>query len=169
MSGAWLTTGAKLETGEYRDGKYYLVNAWSPNGEPLVVRREGVYESYYVQSGSRLDSGAVANGLRSGKWVTYFENSSIPMRITSYLDGSETGTQTNYYSNGMVSHQGKVQNGKREGIWTWHASNRAIESVVNYVKGFKEGIHEFYDTSNGKLVRIEKYAHDELIDRRDVQ
>jgi antitoxin component YwqK of YwqJK toxin-antitoxin module len=170
--GMWekrITTGARLETGEYRDGKYYLINAWSPKGEPLVVGGEGVYESYYLESSSHLDSGAVSNGLRSGKWVTYFENSSIPMRITTYVDGSETGIQTNYYSNGMVSHEGNVQNGKREGTWTWHASNRAIESVVKYVNGYKEGIQEFYDTSNGKLIRIEKYAHDELIDRRRIQ
>jgi antitoxin component YwqK of YwqJK toxin-antitoxin module len=168
--GMWekrFVNGRKLETGEYRDGKYFLNDVWSPQGQPLVIRGEGVYESFYPKSGAKMDSGAVSNGLRTGKWVTYFENTIIPMRITHYTDGNETGEQTNYSGNGVISHTGRVENGKRHGRWTWYAPNGGVESTVTYKDGEKEGNHEYFDPEDGKLLRWEKYGNGQLIEVND--
>ena len=51
------------------------------------------------------------------------------------LDGKETGNWVQYYENGEKLGEGKFENGKRQGKWTWWRQDGAIWKSVNYKDG----------------------------------
>jgi antitoxin component YwqK of YwqJK toxin-antitoxin module len=155
--------GKTLELGEYKDGKYFMRKAWIPTGEPCVVDGEGIYESFYPGSGTPMDSGAISNGRRTGKWVRYFESTKVTRHSTHYDNGVENGKAEYFYPNGKLSSKGVMVNGQRSGEWRWFSNSGADESKVRYVNGVKEGRQEYYDTLTRKIRRWEKYTHGALV------
>lgn len=162
-TGVWkkfFVNGKLSEEGEYRDGTYYLLNAWSSTGEPLVTKGEGIYESYYDSAGNVQQSGKIAGGLRSGEWKTNYLGGK-PLMTMVYSEGKPEGRQATYFESEQISAEGSMVKGKREGEWKWYHENGNVESVVTFVGGLKQGSQFFYD-DRGNLLRTEVYVDDTM-------
>jgi len=149
--------GTKIEVGIYKDGKYLIISAWTPEGEQVVMGGEGFYKTFYPKSRTLKDSCMVADGLREEKSVTYYEHSGKVRQTTYFAGGIEHDTQTNYFENGTISSKGEVHRGKWKGEWVWYTPNQLRQTKVSYVNGLKEGRQEYYSPIDEKLIRWENY------------
>lgn len=163
-TGVWISLyndGAKQEELEYIGDQAFVRNSWLPDGRPQVVNGEGRREVLNA-AGQVSESGQVKNGLRTGVWTTYFPASDSVMNEAVYEKGKANGKFTAYFFNGQVNIKGTMENDERSGEWTWYTEDGAVESVVTFVKGKKDGTQLFYD-SYGNILRSETYKMGELI------
>ncbi len=155
--------GKVKEDGDYRDGIYYLNNAWSPAGEALVVKGEGTYKSYYDDLITVQETGKISAGLRTGEWNVLSATDGNVIQKSNYKDGKLNGKQESYFEGGELSVEGNMIDNKREGEWKWYYQNGTVETTITYIKNWKQGDQPFYD-EDGTLTRTEKYSNNELID-----
>lgn len=166
--GTWQTfydDGNKRETGHFTDDIYYVDAMWSPGGNILVEKGEGVFESYDTE-GNLLETGNVSGGLREGEWTAYYPLSDRTlMSTTQYVKGEPDGLQQYFYEDGILQFEGAIKNGKREGTWTWYYQNASIESTVEFKAGKKEGVQNFY-LDDGTITRTEVYKQGVLVENK---
>jgi antitoxin component YwqK of YwqJK toxin-antitoxin module len=158
--------GGKVEEeGEYREGTYYLVNAWNSEGTQTIVKGEGSYENRSGEDIMFVVSGLVKNGLRTGKWTVSSEDNKLNLQESNYVEGKLEGPNNSYFEDGTISVEGSFTKDKREGKWTWYHQTGAVESVINYVDNKKEGDQYFY-TEEGDLLRTEVYKNGKLVETK---
>jgi antitoxin component YwqK of YwqJK toxin-antitoxin module len=165
LSGRWkkyFPNGLLQEEGEFKDGIYYMVNAFTAEGNQIVREGEGAFNNVPDDSGMSLTSGSITNGLRSGKWEITSAMSDVVVQVINFVDGKLEGPQFNYFDTGELYNEGNCKNNKHEGVWTWYHQNGEVESVANFVAGLKEGEQFFYD-EDGVLLRSEFYKNGELV------
>jgi antitoxin component YwqK of YwqJK toxin-antitoxin module len=157
--------GNKQEVGHYDNGVYYVDDRWSPEGDVLIEKGAGVFESYDPQGGL-AETGKVSGGLREGEWIAYYPlTDKTVMSSTQYVNGEPEGIQQFFFEDGTVQIEGSMKNGKREGIWKWYYQNSTVESSVNFEAGKKEGEQTFF-LDDGTLSRMEVYKQGELVENK---
>ena len=157
--------GKLLQTGEFRNGLYYIIDSWTVDGEPQVKKGEGTYVSYYDDFGNVEEQGKISGGLRIGEWEMLYPNNGGTMLKSNYELGKLNGKYESFFENGEVSATGKMTNGKRDGEWKWFQQNGSPESDIVYNQGLKEGVQSFYDTQ-GNLTHYEVYKNGELVEAK---
>ena len=164
-TGVWkkyLADGKPEEEGEYRDGSYFLINAWSSDGTQTVANREGQYENFSDGDSTLILTGLITKGLKSGKWTITNSVDGTVIQESNYINGKMEGLIKNYFVDGKIYIEGDSKNDKREGKWTWYFENGQLETSVTFVDGKKEGEQPFYNDS-GELTRTEVYKNGEFI------
>ena len=172
QSGTWTT--------HYRDGslcsqikygannKEVIENVWNPDGKQTVTNGNGIFE-LLSDSGIVILTGKVENGLRIGKWITFYENGNkkeeglyenTTYRLMNFwtLDGTQKitngdGLYITYYpgEKESVFEAGEVVNGFREGVWkVFYESTSTVLQEQNYHGGKLNGPQKFY-YENGQL------------------
>jgi len=161
-SGSWRKVkpdGKMLQEGEYRSGVYFMVNAWSWEGDKLVTKGEGVY-SGYTDDGESIETGKIAAGLRQGVWVNLSEEGDT-LHLANYSAGKLNGRIASYNGEGSLAVEGEAKEGAREGEWKWYHPNSQLESSVIYLHGKKQGDQAFFD-EDGAIIRTEVYSNGKL-------
>lgn len=143
----------------------YYRNMWKPDGEKIVDRGEGLFMDF-DEEGRMISSITVRGGLLFGPAEYYDSHNRIRERgiydvnlyrvIDSWTpDGKQTvrggnGTYRTFYDDGVVSLEGELQDGWREGVWTSYYISGAKESEITYLKGKTNGEYlSYYET--GKI------------------
>ncbi len=162
QSGLWkrFSVGELQEEGEYRNGTYYIKNAWAFGGKQSVKDGEG---KYIGDSSPLLPviEGPISQGLKTGLWTVTTPTGFISQEM-HFADGKLNGMMKSYFENGEVSSGGEMKDDEREGHWVWYHEDGGIESEITYVNGKKEGEQLFY-SNMGKVLRTEVYQGGELI------
>jgi len=127
----------------------------------MVVNGNGTLSKYH-DNGKLQESGKILNGVRSGVWLSFYENGSaesegeykgdIYFLINEWSpDGKQMvangdGTHEGSYPDGSVSDSGPVQGGLRTGYWLTYSigSDNSILMEYNYVGGKLEGAHKTF-------------------------
>jgi len=177
--GKWINY---FENGQLASNIEYLTqnqiiieNAWDREGNQIVENGNGFYKSL-SSSGQIIQMGNVENGLKVGKWSTFFEDGRIEeegifendiYRITNSWDikGEQNikdghGIYKSFYPDGEgLFESGMVENGLREGAWKmYYQSSNTIFQEYSYSKGKMNGLLKAYFES-GQL-----YSLGEMID-----
>jgi len=85
------------------------------------------------------------------EYIEYFENGNTALKSFKDKDGNLTGKTTLYFENGNKRAEGMVENGNKQGQWSYFKENRGIESTETYLNGVLHGPYkEYYDISNYK-------------------
>lgn len=161
---SYFANGKLQEEGTYEENIYKLVNSWSLEGSPMVVKGEGEYESYYEETEDVFEKGMVSNGLRDGLWESFHE-SGAPLQMAAYSAGKLHGRITNYHENGNVVTEGSFSQGKLDGAWNWYYESGLLQSSASFKNGKKEGSQVFFSES-GVQVKEELYESDSLVSER---
>ncbi|MCT4589371.1 MAG: hypothetical protein N4A71_16220 [Carboxylicivirga sp.] len=163
--GEWLIyfENGQLETRMIHESREKLIikDVWNKKGKQLVKNGNGTYKTYYP-SGQLSAEGKVKDGLRYGKWISYYTNGK-KREIGEYeneiykiqnswdsegkamvVDGN--GDYQSYYDDETKIHQtGQVLNGLREGTWsTLYESTQSLYQVDNYKAGRQLGESKVY-------------------------
>jgi uncharacterized protein len=149
MTGVWkwyFASGQLLIEEEYVNGlKDGTHTEYDEEGK---VVEEGDYVKgeedgrWFTIAGDYLERGTYRDGLRTGKWVSYYlvkkENNGIDstLRYTgSFIDDNPDGKHTFYWENGKIKEEGQYINGKKEGDWILYNSDGTPYIVINYRNG----------------------------------
>ena len=160
---AFYGNGNKKEVGHYVDNVYYVDEAWSPDGNVLVEKGEGMFEGYGPE-GSLVETGKISGGRREGEWTGYYPQSdTLVMSTAQYANGEPDGLQQFFFEDGTLQLEGAITNGKREGPWKWYHQTAILESSVDFKGGKKEGVQHFY-LDDGTLTRTEVYKQGVLVE-----
>ncbi|WP_185968909.1 toxin-antitoxin system YwqK family antitoxin [Carboxylicivirga sp. M1479] len=141
-----------------------IENVWDEHGQQLVKDGNGTFYTYYA-SGQVLATGQVKDGLKSGKWLSYFENGQVQEEgiykadaytITNswYNDGRAGVTDGNgfyqsyYLGDEKIHESGQVTNGLREGTWhTYYETSQTVYQECNYHLGKQTGeVNVYFET-----------------------
>jgi len=135
----WDLNGGKMKRIAYEDGRYLVPNTndtidysatiemWHPNGKPLL---SGVVISLFTQF--KCDQELAVN----------FEN--IHYLSMYDTDGREimknnSGEVKEYHNNGLLRLEGRIEKGKRSGLWSFYDPDGRLEEVGRYKDGKKDG------------------------------
>ncbi len=165
--------GDKVGSWEY----YYESGKVKSKGNFANNRRVGVW-TYYYENGSVEQSGSFSRGVPSGNWKWFYENGALKAEEV-YKNGKEEGEAIEYdeygaiisqgfYSEGLkegkwffnyYSHteEGEFRNDLKEGIWRYKYSNSKLYFEGNFLQGYADGKHIFYEM-NGKILEIRNYS-----------
>jgi antitoxin component YwqK of YwqJK toxin-antitoxin module len=153
-------SGKPRETGEFRNGVYYLGQSWSPSGIEDVKQGSGEYKLY--ADTVVLESGQIQDGLRVGVWSRYFHDGKSLWAEDTYVQGKREGKSTVFFPEGEINVEGTMKADKQEGEWIWNYENGFTETRVTYRDGIKQGSQTFY-TDDGNLTRTEQYKDGECV------
>jgi len=84
------------------------------------------------------------NGLKNGKYISYFHNGSLRIEGT-YKSGDATGLWNYYYENGGVSKTGNFKDDKKDSIWKAFYENGKLKSIILYKNGEPIDTAKYYD------------------------
>ena len=102
-------------------------------------------------NGWALSKGPLQNGVRTGTWMTYHENSHKIKTITSYINGVKNGVQININDRGQIETVTEYKNDQLHGLSAKYTFGRPTEET-NYRNGKIDGMFAIYD-SQGKVQR----------------
>ncbi len=86
---------------------------------------------YFFASGSLMESGLMAQGLKTGLWTRYTENGKVA--ATGYYEaGKKSGTWLVFDENGNKRMEMNYKNGEKTGTWTSWNENGSIASTKTY-------------------------------------
>ncbi|HSJ67102.1 MAG TPA: toxin-antitoxin system YwqK family antitoxin [Anditalea sp.] len=141
----------------YNKGEKKVLNTFDPKGSPLVIKGNGIHQSYY-SSGALMEEGSYKDGVQEGSWKIFYDNDNYTlMDQTDYVDGKEEGKSFKYNYYGQLEVSGEFQDGQRSGTWSWYNNDESLSSQVRYVNGKKEGEQVFYKESSDFLLKKELY------------
>ncbi len=150
--------------GSYKDGK-----------------KDGLW-IYYFADGNVEQKGRYREDLPNGEWVWYYPNGQIRRQENFYKgkyegevkDFDEDGNLTqdrnyafntqegkSYYFIGDHEEKGEMQNGLREGKWTYYFNGKKKAFVGKFKDGFPEGKHKYW-FGNGRRAYVMKYKNGKL-------
>lgn len=140
----------------YNNGKAFVMKISDSYGRTLVENGNGKFATYY-QSGLTEQEGEYLNGLKEGKWISYYEGEGKPiMEDSHYISGELDGPYTSHHQTGKEVIKGTYRKGKQHGNWKWFTAEGILESEVTFEDGQKQGEQVFYD-QNGGLLKKEIY------------
>jgi len=139
----------------------FIENVWDTEGNQIVIDGNGLFKSFSIDNKLTLQ-GKVENGLKVGKWISYFENGEVneegiyeneiykiinswdPKGVQHVKDGH--GLYKTYYADKKsIFETGKVESGLREGVWKiYFESSEIVYQQQNYLKGKLNGLQIIY-------------------------
>jgi antitoxin component YwqK of YwqJK toxin-antitoxin module len=160
---------------------------YAPNGK---INYKGSYKNgkkeglwiYYFEDGNVEQKGRYKDDLPHGEWLWYYPNGQLRRQENFYKgkyegevkDFDENGnliqdrnyafnTQEgrSYYFIGDHEEKGEMQNGLREGKWTYYFDGKKKAFVGKYKDGFPEGKHKYW-FGNGRRAYVMKYKNGKL-------
>lgn len=146
--GRWVITGAIAKNAEYAAG------AKVEEGEYNDGRKVGVWKTYYP-SGKIKNEITYEAGRPKGPYTTYYENGQVEEQGNWSLT-KNYGTFKRYYENGQVSQEFEFdQTGKRNGTQKYYYENGQLMIVGTWNGGKEAGtVTEYYETGEVKSVRV---------------
>ena len=146
--------GTRQAVLNYEGVTRYVLSFWTRDGKQLVANGNGHYQNYH-ENGQLESEGAVLNGLPQGDWTRWYANGN-KMENGTYVndlfvvnnswkpDGSQmvwngSGEYTLYHNNGAIESFGWMENGLREGLWTYNAEDGTTMSTIIYKEGNMNG------------------------------
>lgn len=152
-------TGEKLSS--YRmvrgvpDGDIiYYDKSGAPISQTHVTNGTGTWKSMWF-NGKVREEGRYDSGVKTGRWVTYFDTGNINTE-TEYNDyGVENGVSRSYFSNGVIGHEAHYANGLADGEWKSYFTDGRMAREGRYVRGNIEGAQLEYLHSGGIEARTE--------------
>ena len=106
--------------------------------------------TYTNQSGKILTKGQVINGVRTGAWVAYHEDSYKVRTITNYINGKKNGIEFTLSDRGQVESITEYKNDILHGMVAKYSFGHPIEEMT-YKDGVLDGPFSIY--SNRKIQR----------------
>ena len=102
------------------------------------------------------ESGNFENGIRTGKWTTYFPDQTIKEEGT-YLDGFKEGLWKIYHQNGQLWKEGSLVKNNRQGDWYTYDKEGVLIIKGVFENDLQNGQWEYYYSDGtlrlkGKLV-----------------
>ena len=113
-------------------------------GEYIKGEEDG---PWFTTSGDYFERGNYRDGLRSGKWTTWFFSSkdakidSILRFSGSFIDDNPQGKHTYYWENGKVKDEGIYVGGRKDGDWYKFNEDGTLFLIITY----KNGVEIKYD------------------------
>lgn len=150
LNQTFATNGTKIASGYYEDQKRSGEWKFFNEKDGSLIRTEtykdgkivGVSKGY--KDGRVVEEIEYVNGVKNGKYNTYYDNGS-PLSVGTYKDGSLSGMFTAYYPNGKVQFQGEYSYGVRMGIW------RTYDDEGNEISSDKHNILNYNDPTLNAL------------------
>lgn len=166
MTGEWIYNN-ETDLGQsilyYENDKSKLRLLKGIDGKILVSNGNGQVTTYYP-SGMVEEEGQYIEGVKEGKWKTYFDEEDKPLWIVSnYVGGMLDGPYIYYHFTGNEAIEGGFKKGKKAGTWKWYFESGLVESEVEYEAGLKNGKQYFYN-EGGKIVKTEIYEKGKLVE-----
>ena len=109
-----------------------------PDGTPKkIITYKGEKEiaeiSYFLNGNTEIEGGYDANGERTGRWISWYENGK-KWSICDYKNGLKHGENIVYYENGNKRYANFYMEGKPSGIWKYWDANGNLQKEINYSK-----------------------------------
>lgn len=163
--GKWQTffeNGKIREEGEFKNDIYLIHNLWNIEGVQTVKEGNGNYVSYYIEDGAIYETGEIKDGLRNGLWNTFYQNSGELLQEVLYRNGKLNGLQTYFFEAGGVYLSGNMIEDLKQGEWNWYYENGRVSSTATFVNDVKEGKQLMY-SEVGDIVKEEVYKNGKLV------
>jgi len=166
ISGEYKTyyrNGNVSQTGQFKDG---LKNGnWiSYNDDKIIVSEEAFNNGkntgatkYYSNAGKLTEEYVYKNDFLQ-EYKAYGNDGAIVYQ--NKKDGKNNYDVTLYYPNGNKKREGKVREGKLDGLWKYYGENGNLTSEVSFLDGNKEGKGIAY-YENGKIKSETNYEKGE--------
>jgi antitoxin component YwqK of YwqJK toxin-antitoxin module len=119
-------------------------SCWGVDWDDLV-EREGLYykkftETPFTGKVSGNEKGRLKNGIKEGKWFSYWDYNGALYQKGRYKNGAKEGEWVQYYGFGQLDSKGSYKNGEKEGEWVvYWGTNGSLASKENYKNGKREG------------------------------
>lgn len=88
-------------------------------------------EKILYPNGKTKMEGNIENGLREGKWISWYENGMI-WSETNFDKGVKNGPTTSYYPDGNKRYEGQYKNGKEFGKWIYYDKSGKVNSEKKF-------------------------------------
>lgn len=165
--------GKLLAESQIRNHKYYgiLINYYK-NGNRKFVRnyiKDSGWSVQYYEIGQIRDSAREFNNSGQGRICkTFFENGQVKSIVNwNFKTGKQEGNTKRYIEykgkpNSVIESSTEWKDGLWDGTTLLYHTNGKIKDSMTFIKGKHEGYAKSWD-ENGKLVLINFYRHDTLI------
>lgn len=111
----------------FDDGTPRIVSYYSDDSPEAELLKETVF----FPSGNKHMEGTYKDGLRDGKWTSWYEDGAV-WSEGYFKEDLGHGVRTTYYPNGKVRYQGMMEMGERKGVWKFFDEEGALVQEVNY-------------------------------------
>ncbi len=81
--------------------------------------------------------------------ISYWDTNSTIVRSKETYNADYTTNYSHFYPSGTKQREGSFLRDKKVGLWNYYNEGGALDSTVNYTKGYKEGAFKWYD--QGKI------------------
>ena len=117
------------------------------------------------ESGRKMEESFSMNGVISGLYLRWHQNGRLSLRMHQDEGASRYCV---FFDNGKISIKGKIFNSPFAKIGRWvtkdvHGNRISIEHFSKKEPNVKSGTFKYYE--DGKLIRVEKYVNDVLMDK----
>ena len=103
------------------------------------------------QAGRVIEQGYLdENGIKTGEWLAFYENSGLPYKLITYRAGVQNGLYIFFNEIGQISLLATYANNQLDGYWVKYRFGR-IEEEAEYLKGQMHGTHRQYFVREGWL------------------
>ncbi len=121
---------------------------------------EDTTQTFFYPSGNKRSEGKLFMGNRHGEWTIWYDNTRIWM-IGKYNNGQIEG-RWKCWNDGLSVHyylfEGQLQNGSRNGEWTFYYENGNTESQGVFLDEKLDGVWRYW-YSGAQLKRVEGWAN----------
>ena len=105
-----------------------------------------------------IEEGQVADGKRTGAWISYYPKNGRVKSITQHLNGQKDGLHLEMNDRGSVDIQANYTDDILDGKWVKYKFGTRAEKEVNYRMGKFDGAYrEFH--KNGKIMKEVMYKN----------
>jgi len=132
--------------------KHFLISILFILAFILITKWDGIKKRQELKRGLiEKSEGDKINGLKHGKWVTYYENGQIAI-IEYYKDDTLNGSSVSYDSDGLLSSEATYHMGIQ--IDTFKMYSRGELNLVQYRDSTGDRQGRFTVFSNGMIIQI---------------
>lgn len=152
-------------------GKLITVLEENDNGNTLLQYRKSelpenlVNEIRFYPNGDTLSVTPMQSGAVHGEVLRFGKSNQLHERIT-YVKGVQDGLYQRFDENGIIVFEGKLKQGKKEGVWTTWYDEVQKEEERNYLNDEPHGKWTYWYI-DGSLKREEVYQNGKLIEAAD--
>lgn len=134
--------------GDY--SKYELTELPGASLQKAVLRNQAgrVVEQGYLDE----------KGLKTGEWLSFYENSGLPHKLITYKAGIQNGLYIFFNEIGQISLLATYADNQLDGYWVKYRFGR-IEEEAEYLKGQMHGTHRQYFVREGWLQFTTEYKN----------
>ena len=115
---------------KYPDGKPQRIDFYAGKGDKRYIAKSVFY---YENGQKRLEGHYNADGKKDGKWVYWYENGN-KWSEGYFTNGLDDKRRTAWHENGQLHFTGKLDKGKRIGVWKFYDENGKPTKELDYDK-----------------------------------